>query len=276
MKKLAFIIFLVLSSFVFCAEQPLPKPIKLFDYPTEVKNHQLINYGVVGPGQTFVLKIDPIVRDKNGNFLGQWDKAQATKLPENWTSTPSKLYANPLIVEITPSKDAQDGEYEVEIKLVDETGQEKIGDEFVFWVKVKIDHNVVEANIDPIENVVSASQPARFRIEIKNTGSAKDVFLVQIKGIKEWEMQQYVYIPSKESKVIIYEVVSDSGPTSYTLNLEITSLSSAAISTKKDFNLIIKNNLISDLKAVNKGPLLFPSYPILFYSVIGFLSNLFS
>ncbi|MCX8163145.1 MAG: hypothetical protein N3D10_01165, partial [Candidatus Micrarchaeota archaeon] len=213
-----------------------------------IGQYQSIYYGEVGPGQTFIIKINPIVRDKNGEFLGQWDLAQVSKMPEGWKAVPSKIYANPLVVEITSPKYAEDGEYSIEIEVIDEKNQENIGGKFVFEIIVKINKKVVSSTIIQKPKVVGAGQPARFVVEIENLGNAKDVFVVSLKGVKQLEFEKYVYIPPKENRTVVFEFTE---PTAgkYSLLLEVKSLSSPKIATENKIDFIIKTDLATEYRA---------------------------
>ncbi|MFN3909698.1 MAG: hypothetical protein ACK4J0_00495 [Candidatus Anstonellaceae archaeon] len=240
----------------------------------EVKEYELVDYGTIGPGNTFLVKIDPIVRNSKGDFLGQWDWAEITKLPEGWKADKSKIYGNPLVMEIIAPRDAEDGVYELEIKLVDEKGQEKIGEEFVFGLQVKVDRKILETKITQESKIFGANQPAKFYIEIKNLGNAKDVFILNIKGVKEWEVEKYIYIPPKESKNIVYEINSQT-PGTYELKIEVKSTSSDRIFERKKIDFLVKTDVLSEYKAVNYGVILFPLTQLPMYAIAGLIGLLF-
>ncbi|MFH1306647.1 MAG: hypothetical protein ABIH83_03260 [Candidatus Micrarchaeota archaeon] len=107
------------------------------------------DYGSVGPGQTFTVQIQPLVKDDNGEYVGQWDIAYATGLPAGWTSKQSKIYDNPLIVEITSAPRTPEGNYYVSITAIDETGQEEIGGNISFTMLVNVRHDVLDMEVTP-------------------------------------------------------------------------------------------------------------------------------
>ncbi|MEM3361783.1 MAG: hypothetical protein QXV83_03510 [Candidatus Anstonellaceae archaeon] len=236
--------------------------------------YQSIEYGEVGPGQTFAIKINPIVRGPNNEFLGQWDLAYVTKMPPGWKATPSKIYANPMVLEITSPKDAEDGEYEIEIEVIDEKNQENIGGKFIFGLKVKINKSIIKGNILQKPKIVGAAQPARFVVEVQNIGNAKDVFIVSLKGVKQWEFEKYVYIPQKESRNIVFEFIEPTAG-SYTVLLEVKSISSPKISWEQKIDFVIKSDLITEYRALNHGVILFPPMQFLFYSIPGIIGAFF-
>ncbi|HID72639.1 TPA: hypothetical protein EYP38_01745, partial [Candidatus Micrarchaeota archaeon] len=93
----------------------------------EVNEGDIIDLGTIGPGQTIEVQIEPKV--DTGGMLGQggyYDMAQATVLPEGWSSEPSKLYGRPLQVTITAAPDAPEGDYSAKVTVIDERNGEEL------------------------------------------------------------------------------------------------------------------------------------------------------
>jgi hypothetical protein len=251
------------------------KSLKLIEPNTYVGEYKLAEYGEIGPGQTFTIKIEPILKDEKGEFKGQWDKAVVINLPEGWKAKESKLYANPLVIEVTSPPNTPDGEYELEIKVIDEKDQEKIGGEFVFGLKVKVNHEIIDVKIEPNQRVVGIEQPAKFNIKIINQGNAKDVFKIKVSGVKEYETEKYVYIPAKEEREVQYEVVLKT-ISDYELKVNVQSISSEKIQKELPIKIKLTADLLTDYKAINNGILLFPSLEIFIYSIAGLVGALIS
>ena len=239
-----------------------------------VEQGMAIQVGNVGPGQTFAVVVDP--KQSTGgkyNIGGAYDLLFASSLPEGWSSTPSKLYATPLQADITVPKDAQDGNYEVELTLWDEAGNEGLGGNVTFTVNVPVTRDVMDMKVEPSSLDVGAGQPARYTITILNKGIANDIFTIGSTGVRNWEFQRSVYIPSGTSKPLTYEVVGND-ESDYSVKIWARSASSDQIYSEAPVLLHVYTDLFSDYKAVNRGVLLFPLTEAPIYFVTGLLSNL--
>jgi uncharacterized membrane protein len=196
----------------------------------------------------------------------------ATSLPAGWASTPSKLYADPLQVDITVPKDASDGEYIVELTLWDEAGAEGLGDNVTFTARVTVSREVMDMRVEPAHITVGAGQPARYTITVDNKGVANDMFTVGSLGVRNWEFQRAIYVPASSSKTLTYEVAGDD-EADYQVRIWARSASSDQIYKEVPVALSVDTNLFSDYRAINKGVLLFPVTEAPIYFVMGFLSN---
>ena len=247
--------------------------LKLVEPDTFVTEGEQLDYGNVGPGQTFSVQIYPILKDKE-IFIGQWDKAYTLDLPKGWTSEQSPTYADPLIVKITSHRRAAEGEYVIPIVVEDEFDGEKIGGKFIFDIVVKVKHDILEIDVEPQSKTAGAGQPARFTITLTNRGFAQDVFIVEAKGVKGWEFERSVYISSDASKTFIYEVVGHEEE-SYDVTFEAVSKSSELIYVEERVHLDVRSNLLSDYKATSNGILLFPIIETPIYALAGILGFFF-
>ena len=233
-----------------------------------------VSVGVVGPGQTFAVSVDPKVSTGGKYGLGgEYDQMFATGLPYGWSSTPSKLYADPLQVQVTVPKDAQDGQYPVVYTLWDESGSQGLGPNISFTANVQVSKDVMDMHVEPAYLSVGAGQPARYSITILNKGIANDIFTVGSSGVSDWAFSRSVYIPSGTSDTLNYEVVGND-EADYTVKIYAKSSSSDMISSESDVALRVNTDLLSDYRAVNHGLLLFPltEAPVYFFS--GLFSNL--
>jgi len=267
------------SAFIFALWALLPCAIALgvlAPVQSELAGGMEIAIGNVGPGQTFSVIVDP--KAATGGAYGTggaYDRLSAVSLPDGWSSTPSKLYSAPLQSDITVSKDAADGEYEVKMALWDEAGDKGLGGEMEFTVKATITHDVMGMTVEPPGISTGAGQPARYAITIMNKGMANDVFNVGSTGVRDWEFRRSIYIPSQTTKVVSYEVVGDE-EADYEVKIWARSSSSDKIGAEVPVTLRVNTDLFSDFKAINKGVLLFPATEAPLYFIVGLLSNFFS
>jgi len=244
-------------------------PIKL-----EVHEGDIIDLGTIGPGQTLQVQIDPKV--DSGGLLGKggyYDIAEATVLPEGWSSEKSKLYGNPLQVTITADPDAPEGDYSAKITVIDEMDGEKLGNiTFTAWIHVTWD--VLDVEVTPNYLNVGPGQPARFEITVWNKGSASDAFNISARGAKSWEFTKAVFVPAKNSKTIFYDIVGYEEET-YASEISVVSLASDNIQERQNVTLFIKSDLLGDYKATNRGTAIFPIFEVIIYALAGLLSNFY-
>ncbi len=228
----------------------------------------------VGPGQTFVIAADPKVSTGGKYGLGgAYDMLFASSLPYGWSSNPSNLYSNPLQADITVPKDAPEGDYAVRMTLWDESGNEGLGENISFNVRVSVTDDVMEMHVDPSSLSIGAGQPARYSITVLNKGKANDIYTISSNGVRDWEFRRTVYIPSETSKTIVYEVVGND-EADYKVRIIAASASSERIHSEQEVALHVNTDLFSDYRAVNRGVLLFPLPEAPVYFIVGLLSNL--
>ena len=269
MHTRTFLLMLLLSAAVFSLTT-----LELLEPKTTVIEGEQIDYGSVGPGQTFTVQIQPLVYKSDGEFRGQWDIAEVTSLPEGWSAKHSKIYDNPLVLEITTEPNAAEGDYLVSVLVTDEKGQEHIGDSFEFWLLVTVRHDVVDMSVTPQSLEVGAGQPARFKVTLSNLGSAKDVYSINARGVKGWEFERKIYLLPGAQKSFTYEVIGND-ESSYTVRFDAVSDSSSLIHDEQQVSLEVHTSLLSDYKATSHGVLLFPILSSPIYSLAGLLGLLF-
>lgn len=241
----------------------------------DVSEGSEIAVGIAGPGQTVAIVMDPNVKT-GGRFGtgGSYDMLFAKSLPYGWSSSPSKLYGKVLQADVTVPKDASDGQYECELSLWDEAGEAGLGANVTFKVKVYVSRDVMDMRVSPPSLTVGAGQPARYTITVNNKGIANDVFEVGSIGVRDWEFRRSIYIPSGTSKTINYEVVGNE-EADYAVKIFARSSSSDRIYAEAPVSLTVNTDLFSDMRATNRGVLLFPVMEAPVYFVAGLLSNLF-
>lgn len=241
----------------------------------EISEGDTIFLGTIGPGQTISIGIHPKVYT-GGKFGegGRYDYATVTSVPTGWKGKNSKLYGDPLQVEITADKNAPEGEYIAEIAVQDEDNGEKLG-EVKFKVKIKIIHDVLDVNVAPSTMTVGPGQPARFAITITNKGTASDVFNVKTEGVERWIFEKPVLVPRMSSKTIVYEITEKEEET-YLPKISVISTSSPLIHKEQSVVFKVYPDLLNDFKATNHGIMIFPIFEAPIYSIAGLLSNLWN
>ncbi len=252
-------------------------PLNLVLPAQTVNNGGAVDYGMVGPGQSFAIKFSPAVRENNapsGKYLGRWDGAYAANLPAGWSSRPSGLYGDPLSVEVTVDPLAAEGDYTFNVVTEDENGGDHIGGTFTFDVVVHVRKNVLGASITPLSQEVGAGQPARFTVTLTNLGTAPDTFRVGASGVKGWSYIIREYLAPGATKTFNYEVVGGD-EAYYPLVLFVESQSSPQIRYEQLVTLQVRTNLVADFKATSHGVLLYPPIMLPIYSVAGILGLFF-
>ncbi|MBM3229159.1 hypothetical protein FJZ26_01900 [Candidatus Parvarchaeota archaeon] len=245
---------------------------------TELKDGQIIDAGAIGPGQTMEVLISPKVF--TGGTLeigGHYDFVTVEKLPEGWVFKNSNPTEDPMQVKFSVAPDAPEGTYIISLKVSDEGADVGKGQglpEINFKIKVRVTYDVLTVDFDPLEQTTSAGQPARYKITLHNLATTSDTFEVSSSGVSTWNFRVPVYVAAGSSREVTYEVVG-LDESSYSLKLNVRSLSSDLISQSQDVKLTVKSNLVSDMLATNHGVLIFPIFLQPLYSLAGLLSNLF-
>ncbi len=248
--------------------------LTLIQPATTVSSGGVIDYGTVGPGQSFSVKITPSVHDANGKYLGRWDYVNVTNLPDGWTSRPSGLYGDPLEVGVSADPLAAEGDYTFTIVTVDESGADNIGGNITFDVVVHVSKNVLGATIAPLHQEVGAGQPARYSFTLTNLGTAPDTFRIGATGVKGWSYEMSEYLAPGATKTFNYEVVG-TDEAYYPLTLYVQSQSSPQIKYEQPVTLQVRTNLVADYKATSQGVLLYPPIMLPVNSLAGLLGMFF-
>jgi len=237
-----------------------------------INNGGSIFLGTIGPGQTLNVEFNPWINDEKGEYKGHYDLAKAVSLPEEWSSTTSKLYGDPLQITITSSKFEKEGIYNITILIIDEDNAEGL-DNISINGKVEIKHNIMEMTINPEKMETGANQPAKYFITISNLGEASDVFEVSSENIPKWPFKKYIYVSKMSSKTISYEIAEEEEET-FKPTIIVRSLSSNIIESRKNISLVVHSNLMNDYKATNYGTPLFPILEEPVFALMGLISNL--
>lgn len=269
MKYAAFFVLMLLCA-SFGATIDVISPVK-----QTVSDGNFIELGTIGPGQTVYITVEPKVTTGGIHGIGgTWDQMVISSLPEGWKGKDSKLYSDPLQIEITAPPNAENGRYSATVSVVDEGDADKIGGSVTFNVFVTVDSNVMGMYVSPETATVGAGQPARYVITVANTGAADDVFRISSSGINRWTFTKDIYVGSGSAKQVTYEVVGEEEGT-HSLLISATSSSSNLIQASKNVTLVVKTDLLSDYKAATHGLLIFPVIELPVYAFAGLLSNFY-
>lgn len=269
MKYVAFIILLLLCA-SYATTIDVLSPIR-----RTVSDGDFVELGRIGPGQTVYIAVEPKVETGGIHGIGgRWDQMVVTSLPTGWDGKDSKIYEDPLQVEVTAPPNAENGRYAVTVSVVDEGDAEKIGGNVTFNLFIDIDDNVMDIHVSPEIASVGAGQPARYTITVTNTGTADDVFEISSSGVKGWRFAKSIYVSSGSAKQIPYEVVGEEEET-YSFYITATSASSNLIQESKEVSMVVSTNLLSDYKGTTHGLLIFPIIELPIYTLMGLLSNLY-
>lgn len=241
----------------------------------DVHEGDVIYLGKIGPGQTLDVNINRKVT--TGGIYGEgglYDLAVITSIPSGWKGAESKFYGDPLQVKVTANKDAAEGDYLINITVVDEHGGEEL-ENITFTGMVTVTWDVLAVDVTPEFIYTSPGKPVRFYITVMNTGTASDTCEVSGSGIKRLEFSKQLYVAAGSSKTITWEVVGEEEER-YPLTVAVVSTSSPSIiEYEKNVTVeVVPENVLYDYTATNNGVLIFPVFESLIYSLAGLLSNL--
>ncbi|MFH0971683.1 MAG: hypothetical protein V1835_03895 [Candidatus Micrarchaeota archaeon] len=239
----------------------------------------VVDLGVVGPGQRIEIEI---ARSSNiYNFKNEeevWDKLyiDVQSLPRNWIWDDSLRYeANPKALVIV-DKDTPDGEYE--FGLYTERDYNTAAKYPVhFKAKVAVTKDVLMLSVKTKSVKGGVNQPSEFVVYLENKGSANDAFDLELaSGLPgKWAFKKQVFIPHNSPKILQYEVVASDPGTFSNMKFRATSLSSETIFAEDDAELIAASDLVTDMKSVGNGVILFPYVEQPIYYLLGFIANNF-
>lgn len=239
----------------------------------EIHEGDIINVGVLGPGQTIPVRFSATTT-RGGRFGdgGRWDQIVILSAPRGWKGFDSKLYEDPLQINVKADPMAAEGDYSVRVMAVDDGNADRMGN-LTFTLVFTVKHDIYDFSVEPEHVSVGAYQPARFRITIFNKGNAPDMFVISSEGLEDWVFQKTVYVPERDYRTVVYEVVGKEEE-DYPITIKIRSMNSPLIHDSKNVSVSVRSDLKSDYHAVNNGLLLFPTTESPIYAFIGILSNL--
>ncbi|MCD6279780.1 hypothetical protein J7J26_03355 [Candidatus Micrarchaeota archaeon] len=239
----------------------------------ELSDGSTVYVGTIGPGQTIPVLFDAIT-ETGGKFGtgGRWDKIKITSVPDGWRGFDSKLHENPLQISVKANPYAEPGNYTVRVRVIDENNADLMGN-ITLTLIFTVNHNIYSYSVEPDVANVGTYQPVRFNIHIYNKGNAPDMFTISTEGLTSWKFRKTVYVPAKDDKKIVYEVVGTEEETC-PITINIKSESSPLIHSSKNVTVNIRSDIKSDYKSVVNGMLIFPVTESTLYAFIGLLSNI--
>ncbi len=265
MRFLVFLILIFTLSHPLSLISPLNEPIK---------NNSVYYVGHIGPGQaiSFVMEREVKTGGKFGTG-GYYDYAYAFSLPENWSSKPSPLYANPLQVIVKSPPDIEEGIYVVGIALVDEKNIEHLGT-IKFYVKVNITYDIMDAFVDDVVKEVGENQPVRYEVVVSNKANVGDIFVVECSAGRNYVYKEFYVPPNSSIKTSIELSFLEEGAHEGIVRV-FSKSSPNRIKKEIPIKVYVKNSLVSDLSSLEKGVLLFFSHEQLIYSTLNIFAYLF-
>ncbi|MFH2106183.1 MAG: hypothetical protein ABII22_02905 [Candidatus Micrarchaeota archaeon] len=240
----------------------------------DVQNGDVVDLGEIGPGQTITLYFHPEV-STGGVYEegGRYDFAKVTFITPGWSYENSKYLGFPLQVKITAAKDASEGEYYSKVTIEDENYAEKLNN-ITITAKVKIIHDVMNAEVSPLEKTSRPGEQSNFTITIHNKGTTGDVFRVWTEGTERFKYERNVYVAPKSTEMLTY-AITERDEERHNIKINVESVASNAIHQEQDIRLTVRSDLIGDYKSTNNGLILAPVFEGVIYSIAGFISNLF-
>lgn len=238
-----------------------------------------MNVGKAGPGQTVYLMIERVTDGGNCPASGcpdGWDTVVAEEggIPQGWDIEPSPLQETPMKVKIKIAPDAEDGEYNLTLTIVDEGNYNGLGNMTVYAI-VTVSRDVFEITVTPTRVETGVGQPAVYYIKIRNTGAASDPFEIKVREgqLPVWDYKKTALVNYGSERTIPYEVVLDE-EAERVFTIEVRSLSSDQI--HKEMTVVVESrpDIIADWKATTHGLMIFPILEAPIYALVGLISNL--
>ncbi len=239
---------------------------------------EIVDLGVVGPGQKVEVVVDAdtgeisrqnqTISRKNAN----WNllKVDAGSLPAGWRGENSGENEAPLKAYVIVSTQAPDGTYEFRLQAVDAgEGVPPLS----FSARATVSRNVFNLALtsDPVK--VRARETASYVLTLQNTGSANDVFGVQMLGVPGSQPREVQVLVPHNSKVQVTLPANVQEVGAYALTFSSRSLSSNEIKARTRTTLFVGSYLLTDARAAARGVLLFPSAEYAVYALWSVLGS---
>ena len=260
------------SAAAYAASIQITEPVKATAYDGSV-----IDFGVVGPGQSMELVADTPSGDPakaDPTKIATWDQFNfvPSSLPAGWNYTNGLTYESSFHAFLKVSPQANDGDYTFQIRPVDEY---KGSGPLTFTGKVRVSHDMFALSASPAKETVAVGTPAVYTLVLDNEANAPDSFNITVSGFPGAEQTSEIVTVLRQSTVTTQlEIVSNEQAT-YPVMFTATSLSSARINATATTQMTSKASLVEDVKSAGYGMLLFSNSQ---QAVIGFLTfaaNLF-
>lgn len=269
-----FMLLLMLGSFSFGAGTyvNMSEP-----YNATILQNGSVYLGRVGPGQTFEITISSITKNTTGAvFERGWNELKVISYPKGWISKNSELYRSTSTVFITPSPDASNGIYKLELSAINIGNYSKIGSlNFVAYVNVT--PNVFRMNVTPSQINASPGEPRSITVEINNTGVSDSPFVINVSNIEGIKLQPETVIALHHTSETFRYAVYAKTPGIYKPVVAVDSLESPLVNKSLVIRLNVKPSLLDDYYAIGQGSPIFPiiyepAYALMY--VIGLVSKL--
>lgn len=248
-------------------------PVQMLDpIVRDIGNGDRIFIGTMGPGQTMPITIHNLVYEGGIHGIGgNYDLATVDGAPHGWSYRNSQLYGRPLQVTITSDPSAAEGTYSIPITIRDEDDGEQLGN-ITFIAEIDISKDVMDMSVSPEARRVGLGQPAVFEVDIRNKGTAGDLFVVSAAGVPKWSFTKTVYVAGGGSKKILYEVAGFEEE-EYAATIIVQSANAPVVREEQPITVSAVPDVLSDYKATINGALLFPIFELPVYAIAGLISN---
>jgi hypothetical protein len=237
-------------------------------------NNDTINFGKVGPGESFYVLASPATTNQSGVMISLgWDTLQAITLPGGWSAQASPLYENPMKMKINVAPAAANGTYTLVLRAVNVGNYSKLGN-LTFTAYINVTPNVFNSNVTPVNLTAGVGEPANIKITINNTGASDDPFLINAYGLPAWDSPAEVIALHSTANSYLYPVFENE-PGVYHFNLTINSTTSPLIHQTYAVTLTARASLINDFSATGQGVVLSPIIYEPAYAVMLLLSDIY-
>ncbi len=242
----------------------------LMPYKANLSQGDEINFGIVGPGQTFSASFWPKVTT-GGTFGkgGYYDYAYAD-VPAGWETQPSDLYGRPLFLTITAPPTAKEGEYALTIHIIDEGNYEHLGNITLRGV-VQVKKDVFEAWADKAKKEGTIYTNLNFTLYVKNKADAGAVFVVKSLDPKH-PFEEEFYVPPQSTRSVVFAITSKEEET-YHVRFIAYPKYCPNINKTIEITAAFRPSLLGDIKALHHGIVIFPYALGLIYSFLALLGK---
>ncbi|MEM2974342.1 MAG: hypothetical protein QW112_01810 [Candidatus Micrarchaeia archaeon] len=237
-----------------------------------INDGEIINLGKIGPGQTIDIVVNGVVKQARFGIEGRWQVLRVVELPEGWQGFDSKELATRMKAGVKAAADAKDGDYKIAFRLEEDPNKQQGLGTVTFYIVISISRDILNFTFQKEQIETGVGQPARYPITLKSTSAASDVFDIYCNNMPTWNYKKSVHIPAGGAVSTFYEISSNEEK-EYKPIIIIKSQSSDEVKIEKEVNLIVKTDVVGDIKATKNGVLLFPIVLEPLYSLLGIIGS---
>ena len=230
-----------------------------------------INLGKIGPGQTIDIVVNGVVPLPKGSE-GRWQILRVVDVPQGWEGFDSKELGVKMQAGVKAADDAKDGEYRITFRLDEDSKHQQGLGSVTFQVIVTVSKNVLAVSLPKQSIETGVGQPARYSIVLKSTSVASDVFEIYAEDVPVWSYKKAVHVPAGTTVNTFYEIVANEEK-EYNPTIIIRSQSSGVINSSQKVTMVVKTDVIGDIKATRNGVLIFPMVLEPLYSLLGIIGS---